>query len=282
MSRYLRTVARETRAKIRPPSGLRLAPRAPAIFNEVHEERPADPGPTAREVPRSIDTPAAAPTVPAHRTLEDQPVSFAPPPPLHRELALDVPPVEKRLPAEPPTPAPAPLVRFETPEQPAIPIARHAANPRQQDPAPSRPAARSETAPAAPAPQQQKPSPEIIETMVRSASYLIEEERPAAKEKKDRTAAEFAIPEPVRNWLQPQTERPAPAVKPTQPAIPPAPPQPQTAPQPTIDVTIGRIEVTIESEPQPPLRIAPYPVSAPRKSTPPPRAGRLARQYLDR
>ncbi|MGA2114838.1 MAG: hypothetical protein ABSH56_08825 [Bryobacteraceae bacterium] len=48
-------------------------------------------------------------------------------------------------------------------------------------------------------------------------------------------------------------------------------------------MTIGKIEVTIESEPQPPLRAvrrAEPRAAAP--SRPAPMTGRLARQYLDR
>ena len=39
MSSYLSRLVRDTRSKLRPPSSLRLPPRAPAAYEEVHEER---------------------------------------------------------------------------------------------------------------------------------------------------------------------------------------------------------------------------------------------------
>jgi hypothetical protein len=116
---------------------------------------------------------------------------------------------------------------------------------------------------------------------VRSESFLLDDARPAIEQPRSR---EFAIPEPVRTWLRQEPDRPAPAAtRGHSPAQAPAPAM-EPAVQPVIDVTIGRVEVTIESDSPPPLRATRRPearVAAPARPTPA-LPGRLARQYLDR
>ena len=122
---------------------------------------------------------------------------------------------------------------------------------------------------------------EILETTVHSESFVADDIRPAPKE--PRRIAEYAIPEPVRTWLRPAPERPAPIPARAQSPAPASQPAPRRNLPPAIDVSIGKIEVTIESEPQPPLRAVRR--AEPRAAAPPrpaPAAGLLARQYLDR
>jgi hypothetical protein len=174
------------------------------------------------------------------------------------------------------------IERRETQDGPASPIAerRSAAAP------PERPLSRPVSAKAEPRPPiPSQPSREIyreiLETTVHSESFAADDVRPAPKG--PRRIAEFAIPEPVRTWLRPAPERPAPIPERAQSPAPASQPAPRRNVPPAIDVSIGKIEVTIESEPEPPLRAVRR--AEPRAAAPPrpaPLAGRLARQYLDR
>src|ERR1700692_1376107 len=74
VSRYLHQLARETHSKLRAPFGLRIAPRAPAFYEEIHEERlvsaTAASGELSRAPSLSLESLAAEPRIPAARRPE--------------------------------------------------------------------------------------------------------------------------------------------------------------------------------------------------------------------
>jgi hypothetical protein len=283
VSRYLVQLARETRSKLRPPSNLRLAPRAPAIYEEIHEERLAPPALAAREFPRAPSpdvvellqpgrpaTPrperpenTMAPMTPVLKSPEPDP--FMPPAREHR--------VEMTRPAEAAhsTTSAPPSSRPETskPEQlPAPAATRPVPRPMVPGPAP-----RGEA--------QREIGREILETTVRSESFLLDDGRRAIEQPK---SSEFAIPEPVRTWLRQEPDRPAPAATRAHSPAPASAPAMEPAVQPVIEVTIGKVEVTIESDSPPPLRAIRRPearAAAPARPAPA-LPGRLVRQFLDR
>jgi len=153
------------------------------------------------------------------------------------------------------------------------------------------PAAKPESRPAAAKTESRSsvtPQPsreihrEVFETTVLSEHFL-DASLPSTGE--PRKITEFAIPEPVRTWLRMPPEKPASSPVRAQLPVPvPQPAAPRYSPPAAIDVTIGKIEVTIENEPQPPLRVArrAEPRAAAPRQTASPAIGRLARQYLDR
>lgn len=211
MSRYLRQLARETHSRLAPPSALGLGPLAPALFQEIHEERAAPELPT--------DAPAKRPAI--------APQQFSPPAPPR-------PDPETRTIAPPPSRPPAPAPQSEASRGPRLTPA-------------------SENTEAAVTWEFLQ---ELSDTFVGPNAAPIE---PAVK-----TARNIAA-EPLRPSHRPNAE-------------------PAHTIQEQLDVTIGRIDVTIESEPLPAFRAqrreprsAPSPKPAPQSAT-----GRLARQYLDR
>jgi hypothetical protein len=292
----LRQLARETHSKLRPPSGLRLAPRAAAIFEEIHEERLVGPAPPIRESARTAP-PAALEQIPAAaRSVENFTPPIAPPrqslpiaPSLEdrrfqpaRERHADTAPLVTPKPA-PPKSAEAPwMKRQETREAPASPISEHRTAPAPQDQPPARPAsAKAEPRSAVSSQPSREIHREILESTLHS-EYFLDDVRPSSEE--PRSITEFGIPEPVRTWLRLPPEKPASSPTRAQPPVLAPQPAPRRISPPVIDVTIGKIEVTIENEPRPPLRTVRR--AEPRAAAPPrpasPAIGRLARQYLDR
>jgi hypothetical protein len=174
------------------------------------------------------------------------------------------------------------MKRPETREAPAAPVAERRTASAPQQPPPATPLwAKTEPRPAVPPPPGREIHREILETTVH-AEYFLDDVRPSGRE--PRSIPEFVIPEPVRTWLRQPPEKPASSPARVQPAVPALQPAPQRISPPVIDVTIGKIEVTIENEPSPPLhvarRIEPRAAAPPRPASP--AIGRLARQYLDR
>ena len=304
MSRYLRQLARETSSKLGPPSHLRLAPRAAAAFEEIHEERLVGPAPPIRESARTAAPAALERTSSAARSVENFIPPITPPrttspaapsqPPspedrriqVARERQADTAPLFTPKPA-PPKPA-SPVAERRAPSGPLEqPLMHPAAAKIESRP----PAAKTESHPAAAKTESRPPvAPqpgrevhrEVFETTVLSEHFL-DTGLPSTNE--PRKITEFAIPEPVRTWLRLPPEKPASSPIRAQPPVPvPQPAAPRISPPAAIDVTIGKIEVTIENEPQPPLRVARR--AEPRATVPPrlvsPAIGRLARQYLDR
>jgi hypothetical protein len=297
MSRYLVQLARETRSKLRPPAGFRIAPRAPAIFDEVHEERPAPIEHAAHAVRELRGAPlsSTAEVSPPPRIPPGFDGTFSAPAPriLERPVAtFDVARHETPIPsplrpmpethaATSPTAPVNPLAKFAEP-----PIAHQSAARRQPVETP-KPVSERPSQPAAltkpenrRAPETQTPSEaadERIEHRVRTMSFLFDENQPLSKPSK---ISQPELLQTARTRLQAETPQPAytaPRVYPLAPAAP------RTPPQPPIEVTIGTVEVIVESEPQPPARVArrPEPRVAPPRSAPP-MPGGLARQYLDR
>ncbi len=286
---------RETRSRLRPPSGLRLAPRAPAI-EEIHEERLAAPAPLAAATPnmpsaavtgqsstasiarQSVSVPSAPSfSLPASK-LEHRPTSA--PGEQHWDAVHTVNRTAARLSAQPA--AEAPPASHPSARETHMPVARRMPAPT----ADRTPAMRTTQAAANAEPrtkvqkQRWETDREIPETTIRSESYVLDEGPAAAESPR---SVEFAIPQPVRAWLRQDSERPAAPPAARGPVAAHTPP-PQPAAQPVIDVTIGKIEVTVEGEPHRPVlavRRAAAPVAAPTRHAPP-MAGRLARQYLDR
>jgi len=275
MSRYLRQLARETNAKLRPPSGLRLAPAAPAAYEEVHEERLVPPAPTIGELSRTPPLDAGPRTPPARPDLPRVPETIAAPmtpapqpmplPPFAHRSVQTARPISKPVGAGAPSPAESPH-----PSRPDVPQTQT----RMAKRAPSPPeSAKAEHIPAVPTQPWREVDHETLETVVDSTSLLAADGRSRAKEPKN---TELAIPETVRSWLRPAPDRPV-ASATRGPA--------QASPQPVIEVTIGKVEVTIEGDVQPPLRAtrrAEPRAAAPTRPAPPARTGSLARQYMDR
>lgn len=283
MSRYLVQLARETRSKLRPPSNLRLAPRAPAIYEEVHEERPVSQAPAAREFSRAPSPevgelrypghpPAPLPgrpeiiTAPMRPTLKSpEPDGFVPPAREHRvEMTRPAAAAHSTTSATPRS-RPDRKEASQT-EQSAAPPADWRREPRAmvQEPAP-RGEARGEM--------------ERETTMVHSESFLLDDGRRTAEQPRSR---EFAIPEPVRTRLRQEPDWPAAAARRVHSPAPIPAREPPT--QPVIDVTIGKVEVIIESDTPPPLRAIRRQEArgaAPARPAPP-LPGPLVRQYLDR
>jgi len=296
VSRYLVQLARQTRSTLRPPSSLRLAPRAPAIVEEIHEERLVGPAPAAWEPARTASP--ALEQAPARARLPEKFTTPISPPPLRtlptappvedrhfqpaRELKADAPPVLTPKPVSPKATEAARIERRETWNGSASPITERRFAPASPERPLSRPvSAKAEPRPPIPSQASREIYREILETTVHSESFVADDIRPAPKE--PRRIAEYAIPEPVRTWLRPAPERPAPIPARAQSPAPASQPAPRRNLPPAIDVSIGKIEVTIESEPQPPLRAVRR--AEPRAAAPPrpaPAAGLLARQYLDR
>ncbi len=254
MSRYLLQLARETRTKLRPPSSFRLAPRAPVAFDEIHEERLVPPVSAVREFPQ----PPVSGAVESGRSNQQ-----AAPRPVLESIPATVKP------------------RAESPE-PSRPILSQ----REQTVETTRRARVVQSAndlPVASQPRVSEPAAPMEERLLTPPAAAKAEAWPIApaQARRDKEHA-FVIPEVVRTWFREETDLPIATAKgePRPAAI--APPKP--AVQPVIDVSIGKIEVTIESDSPPPLRaMRPQPsrVAAP-KPAPPPIAGRLARQYMDR
>ena len=271
MSRYLRQLMRQTRAVLRPPSHLRLAPRAPALFDEVHEERILQPPPETESRPVLQPAERETPRVFPQRAESIVPATpeklFRPP-----ERPSHAPAGEGRTNAQPSQSRPAP--------EPHAAIARAEAT----VPATKRAEARKsdENRPSVPIPErvpQGDLNVEILEVQSGPLAPPMESARPVPQALK---SLQNVIPESVRTWLRTEPERPAPVPSRESSPVPGArQPAAQMQPQPIIDVTIGRIEVTIEGESQLPLRAARRTPAPPRPSTPA-GLGRLARQYLDR
>jgi len=121
---------------------------------------------------------------------------------------------------------------------------------------------------------------EISETRLRAMSFLVDDGVAMTKQPK---ITEFGIPQTVRAWLAEPPQQPEPTAPRSRPQAPVAVAAPRQMSQPAVEVTIGTVEVTIESEAVPPLRAARR--SEPRAAAPrpaPPMPGGLARQYLDR
>lgn len=275
MSRYFSQLARETHSRLRPPRGLRLPPRAPVTFEEIYEERIVGPEPLGRAapaplasaqepapppgklapvaepaaIPLSTSTPSAPPrmtsTTIASRTPEPVPSNtraLSTPEPAARQPSSLV---EPRVPARASTPVlKEPPARILDPT--SVPVRAASRNPISIVHTLS---FESEPSPTFPGPSPAQ-APAIAESsLVRSA----------------------ALPEPAPEAL---------AVRRLHPTVPQR--QTAVASPPAIDVTIGSIEVTIES---PPTSLTTSRRSEPRASQPrpsPPVSGILARMYLDR
>jgi len=277
VSRYLLHVARETRSKLRPPSGLRLPPRAHTVYDEIHQERIVPPTHAAEQslqlnVSATWEHSPAPPSVPA---VGKTPLAPAMLPSLVNPLmnhsaapAARVQRVKKLLPADRPAKVTQPA--FE-PTAASRPTSRGGQAPtaEQTPPTPKN----AKPAPRAPAPAQPwcQADQDILETKVSSQSFLISDMQ---------TNLGLTIPEPVREWLRTNSHRPHPPQ--TRHAAESATPQP--VPEQMIDVSIGKIEVFVESDSRPPLRAIrrPEPRAAPAIPAPPPGPGQLARHYLDR
>lgn len=301
MSRYFSQLARDARVKVRPPSSLRLAPRAPA-YEEVHEERIVPPAQSAGDVQKTAVRPAdvqktavtpadvarpaeqrlapqrtpdaaGAPVRPIAKGAESPrpgaPVvpSAAPGVPLNRERRVDHRPfgetraarwegrnVSAAVPASSETPQRSKLAEPGAEPTFAAITEEH-----------TLPAYTGNKQPAADQRPAWREVDEQILDVVQAVSVFAE--RDGSMTDRPRGAG-FAVPVPTR-----RQDRDRPVVGATR------------EPQPVIDVTIGKIEVTIEGESRPPLRAirsAEPRSAAPRRTVLPPRTGRLARQYLDR
>ena len=279
MSRYFSQLARDARAKVRPPSSLRLAPRAPA-YEEVHEERIVPPAQSVGDVQKTAVT-AADVARPAEQRLAPQrtPDAAAPVRPIAKGAESPRPGAPGVRSAAPGVPLSRerrvdhhPLVSAEVPASSATPQRSKPAKPGAE---PTFAAITEEhTLPAytgnkQPAADQRPAWREVDEQIldvVQAVSVFAERDDPMTDRPR---GAGFAVPVPTR-----RQDRDRPAVSATR------------EPQPSvIDVTIGKIEVTIEGDSRPPLkaiRPAAPRGAAPRQTVPPPRLGRLARQYLDR
>lgn len=267
MSRYLLQLARETRSRLRPPTNLKLAPPAEA-FEAIDEERPATPAPA---VPAPVRPPfsEARPATPERSSVE----AVRPP----AAAAVERPP-ERWPGVATPAAQSHPAVR-ERPESPAsTPAARSAPLPSPELP-PTSPKAVPQPAAMTPRPRSRAPQEEVIETTLLSRAFAVDDDRTDSKLPEP---PDIPIPETVRNWLL--REPAAMAARKSKRAPAPALQQEDAdSSQPAIDVTIGSVEVTIESEPAPTLRAVrrPEPRVSPRRPAPN-AASRLARQYLDR
>ena len=272
MSRYLHQLARETHSKLRAPFGLRIAPRAPAFYEEIHEERlvsaTAASGELSRAPSLSLESLAAEPRIPAARrpelprveeasaaTVTETPHPLPSAPPVDRSVNAARPmrpPARAAVPPNEAMPASLPNAR----QTPARMVERAASPP---------PASRGDPVSAVPTQLWREEDQKILETvagsaLVPSTAFLVDEERTRAKEPHH----------PIASATRTPAEAPM-AMR-------------QASPQPVIDVTIGKVEVIIEGDVAPPLRAvrrADSRVAAPTRPAPP-TAGRLARQYLDR
>lgn len=237
-----------------------------------------DSAPPDGELPPMVSHPPAPPRNPEIiQTPVPPPLRFSPPIATHRaapqaplELStkparsLDTPHPPGAPPLAEPIPAPRPAAR-EIPTRLA-----------KREPSP---AAKPDPRRTAQEPPWRDTDREILDTTTDSTSYMLEDTPPA----KAPGNLEFAIPEPVRAWLRADRGRPVPDA--TRGPLAPPVAAPQPAAQSVIDVTIGKVEVTIESDPHPPLVAARRPaprVTPTARPAPPPATGRLARQYLDR
>jgi hypothetical protein len=278
VSRYLLHVARETRSKLRPPSGLRLAPRARTVYEEIHEERMVPPTHAAKQSPEwnasaAWEHPPAPPSVlAAGKTplAPAMPPSFVNLPMNHSAApAASVQRGMKPLPADRPAKVTQPAFQATPASRPA---AREGQAPTAEQTPPTPKNARP--APRAPAPAlpRRENDQEILETRLSSQSFLINDDV--------QTNLGLTIPEPVREWLRTDSRRPHPA-----PArLVAESPVPEPLPEQVIDVTIGKIEVCIESDSKPLLRAnrRPEPRAAPAIAASTPGPGQLSRHYLDR
>lgn len=275
MSRYLLHVARETRSKLRTPSGLRLAPRAHTVYEEIHEERMVPPAQAPKQFPEwnasvAGEHPPAPPSAPAADKAPLAPAML----PSFVNLSMNhsaapgasVEGVRKPLPADRPRKVVQPVLQATSASQPAARDGQ--ARTTEQTPKNASAAPRAPV----PAPPGREIDQDIFETRMSSQSFLINNDV--------QTNLELTIPEPVREWLRADSRRPHPA-----PARHLAEsPAPQPVPEQVIDVTIGKIEVCIESDSKPLLRAnrRPEPRAAPAIAALPPGPGQLSRHYLDR
>ena len=193
----------------------------------------------------------------------------------------------ERLVSDAPAPAPprrgeqvppltaAPLAASHTPVPPAVPPAAAPMLPVKATPQTTEPSPRSreETTPEAAPPERQTRFPQLPPQPA---------DPPLELHTVEFVEEDGLTPVPPRApWTPPQPSPP----RSTPRAAGEAARLTHPAPPPVVDVTIGKIEVTIEGERQPPpLRITrpPEPRGAPKRFDTPRRAGRLARLYLDR
>lgn len=261
------------------------------------------PAPAVGEFAKTLRATAAQPTQAAEPTQADQPV--APPRGPHAATAA-----MRRFAKEPESPAPAPASPLPRSPGHSAPYSREArvdlasgearatraasrrasavAQPAAEatpawkpDAEETPPRAAEHTPPAAAKPEplairQRAPWREAdqqIADVVRAVSFFVDDDGTVADRPR---GAGFAVPAPMRRHDPDRLVNSATRELSEMPAA---------VPQPPIEVTIGKIEVTIEGDPRPPLR-AIRPVEprggAARQPVPPPRAGRLARLYLDR
>lgn len=260
---------------------------APSEFHLPVDRAPAALTPSPEFAAPHITPQAEAPQL-AARPLPVQPLPspHLPSQPLPR-LADSV----IRPPREPQVDSPRPISRpAKTTSQPAAeaPIPRPAAYevrpPVAERPPASPAAAKAEARPNLQDQPAREIDREIVETTLRSEFFPPDDSRPGTKA---HASPEFVIPDVVREWFHADPERPAPTAAPRSAPTPALAFQPAPRPtrQPVIDVTIDRVEVTIESEPHAPRLAVRRPEprgAAPARPAPPPGAGRLARQYLDR
>jgi hypothetical protein len=282
VSRYLVQLARETRSKLRPPSGLRLSPRAPALFDEVHEERLVPPPTAFRETTVAPASPVAEQWTP--RRVADNvatPMNVAPsiqPPsprsefraPSLREARIEAPLLSRPAKFSEPPAAQEPAARTQAPGSPT-PMTERAPRPTA--------VAKSEALAGVQGQPRPEPMPEISETRVRAMSFLVDDGQTTKQTKVN----ELGIPETVRAWLAASPQQSEPAAPRSRPQALFAAAASRQMSKPAVEVTIGTVEVTIESDPVPPLRATRR--SEPRVAAPrhaPQMPGGLARQYLDR
>lgn len=234
----------------------------------------------ARETRSRLKPPSTfglAPRAAAFAEIHEERLVPATPDTPRPELRPATPPPAEAVEAAPPAVAPQRRLSPDPSPLPTQPIERVAAPPTP-------PRARDAAPPPLEAPEQRTPraasfTPEqIVEREIYTSEYLVEDGLAEIAAPAVFPASAPAVHQRSAPGAPPRSA-PAPAREATRPAAPsPAPPQP------SLDVTIGKIEVTIEGERKPPLRITrPAPPRVPSKrGDPPRRAGRLARLYLDR
>jgi len=243
MSRYMSQLARETRSKLRPLARFPMAQRA-AVFGEVHEERVISTRPEPRE-----SAVAAPPAVVA----ESRGV-----------LATNPPRAAERPIGYAPSPVSSPEGSFAPP----LAVRSKARAVEMQQATAAKGGLVAETVRGE---QAEELSPFTVEQRADAAVAEERAIRPA------QPIAEVVQRLETLFFAEETTERPPAAA--WQGAVRSVLPEPQ---QTSIDVTIGRIEVTIEGERPAPLRMTRAAARPGPKPVERPGVGRLARLYLDR
>jgi len=274
VSRYLSHLARETHSRLRPPKGFRLQPRAPVTFEEIYEERIVNPEPSRRDAPAPLTS--AIEPAPSPRTLAPPPGPASISAPASTPSLPPVQPVSS-TPIAPLRPEPGqsnahPIPQLETAagqsssqKDPHVPTFDSAP---ARPPRPTRVLDATDESLATVSPDSSFTPSFQIEPILASPGQPRAEARANSEHIHATSSAPESLPEASHSLRRAYSRQPQ-----RQMAVVPAP---------AIDVTIGNVEVTIESQP---TTVAPTRRNEPRAPKPqpmPPISGLLARMYLDR